>query len=64
MAATWFAFLLAASLVSAWPLSKKWIEKDVCIIGGGASGTYAAVRLQQQGMKVALIEKETKLGGK
>jgi hypothetical protein len=39
------------------------IERDVCIIGGGASGTYAAVRLRQIGKSVALIEKEDRLGG-
>lgn len=39
------------------------IERDVCIIGGGASGTYAAVRLLQNGKSVALIEKEDRLGG-
>jgi len=39
------------------------IERDVCVIGGGASGTYAAVRLRQNGKSVALIEKEDRLGG-
>jgi len=39
------------------------IERDVCIIGGGASGTYAAVRLLQSGKSVALIEKKDRLGG-
>ena len=39
------------------------LERDVCIIGGGASGTYAAVRLQQMGMSVALIEQKPRLGG-
>ena len=40
------------------------LERDVCIIGGGSSGTYAAIRLQQMGVTVALIEKEDRLGGK
>ncbi|KAK5167419.1 uncharacterized protein LTR77_007118 [Saxophila tyrrhenica] len=57
------AFLIAFSSALALPTSEKWIEKDVCIIGGGASGTYAAVRLKQQHVDVALIEKEGKLGG-
>lgn len=39
------------------------LQRDVCIIGGGASGTYAAVRLQQMGKSVALIEKQSRLGG-
>ena len=39
------------------------IDRDVCIIGGGSSGTYTAIRLQQMGLKVALIEKNDLLGG-
>lgn len=39
------------------------ITRDVCIIGGGGSGTYAAVRLQKEGHSVALIEKKGRLGG-
>ena len=39
------------------------IQRDVCIIGGGSAGTYTAVRLQQMGLSVALIEKENRLGG-
>ncbi|KAI3393142.1 hypothetical protein diail_4666 [Diaporthe ilicicola] len=37
--------------------------RDIAIIGGGASGTYAAIRLQQMGYTVALIEKQPRLGG-
>ncbi|OJJ06292.1 hypothetical protein ASPVEDRAFT_140072 [Aspergillus versicolor CBS 583.65] len=39
------------------------ITRDVCVIGGGASGTYAAIRLRELGQSVALIEKEDHLGG-
>lgn len=39
------------------------ITRDVCIIGGGASGTYAAIRLQQLGYSVAVVEKQPRLGG-
>ena len=39
------------------------IERDVCIIGGGSSGTYAAVRLLQNEKSVVLIEKQDRLGG-
>lgn len=39
------------------------IARDVCIIGGGASGTYAAIRLQQLGHSVAVVEKQSRLGG-
>lgn len=36
---------------------------DVAVIGGGASGAYAAARLQQEGIKVVVIEREDRLGG-
>lgn len=39
------------------------IERDVAIIGGGSSGTYAAIRLMDSGKSVVLIEKEGLLGG-
>ncbi len=36
---------------------------DVAILGGGPAGYTAAIRAGQYGLKVALIEKEDKLGG-
>ncbi|MFC0532793.1 NAD(P)-binding protein [Phytohabitans kaempferiae] len=39
------------------------IRRDVCVIGGGASGTYAAVRLRDLGHSVALVERAGRLGG-
>ncbi|KAE8340788.1 hypothetical protein BDV24DRAFT_151679 [Aspergillus arachidicola] len=36
---------------------------DVAVLGGGASGTYAAVQLHRQNRTIALIEREEKLGG-
>jgi dihydrolipoamide dehydrogenase len=36
---------------------------DVAIIGGGPAGYTAAIRAGQHGLKVALIEKDEKLGG-
>jgi dihydrolipoamide dehydrogenase len=36
---------------------------DVAIIGGGPAGYTAAIRAAQYGLKVALIEKDEKLGG-
>ncbi|KAL9059112.1 MAG: hypothetical protein Q9162_001330 [Coniocarpon cinnabarinum] len=40
------------------------IEKDVAIIGGGASGTYAAVRLREDLNKsIVVIERDDHLGG-
>ncbi|KAL4929701.1 amine oxidase, flavin-containing superfamily [Aspergillus undulatus] len=39
------------------------IIRDVAIIGGGATGTYAAIRLREMGKSVILVERENKLGG-
>jgi ribulose 1,5-bisphosphate synthetase/thiazole synthase len=40
------------------------VNTDVAILGGGASGTYAAVRLREDyGKKVLLIEMEAVLVG-
>lgn len=39
------------------------IVRDVAIIGGGASGTFAAVKLRDAGKSIVLIEKEAILGG-
>ena len=39
------------------------LERDVAIIGGGAAGTYAALRLRDLGKSVAIIERSGRLGG-
>lgn len=39
------------------------VECDVCIIGGGSAGTYAAVRLGDLGKSVMLVESTARLGG-
>ncbi|KAM6505477.1 hypothetical protein FSOLCH5_014691 [Fusarium solani] len=39
------------------------VTKDVAVVGGGASGTYAAIRLKDKGKTVALIEQQDHLGG-
>ncbi|KAE8369710.1 hypothetical protein BDV27DRAFT_172376 [Aspergillus caelatus] len=39
------------------------IHRDVTIIGGGASGTYAAIQLHDLGKSVALIDRKPILGG-
>lgn len=52
------------SLIAAAPLAiaaepPEFLFKDVVIVGGGASGSYAAVRLRDDfGKSIALIEKE------
>ncbi|KAJ5371521.1 uncharacterized protein N7496_007613 [Penicillium cataractarum] len=40
------------------------IVRDIAVVGGGASGTYAAIRLQQDFNKsVVVVEREKTLGG-
>ena len=49
-------------------LSGRWDEKyiiarDICVIGGGSSGTYAAVRLRDMNQSIVIVEREDRLGG-
>ena len=39
------------------------IERDVCVIGGGASGTYTAVGVKDAGKSVVVVERKQRLGG-
>jgi NAD(P)-binding Rossmann-like domain len=39
------------------------VTKDFLVLGGGASGTYAAVRLKDHDKSVVLIERNNRLGG-
>ncbi|KAI1085459.1 FAD/NAD(P)-binding domain-containing protein [Whalleya microplaca] len=39
------------------------IKRDVAIIGGGATGTYAAINLRDAGKSVVMIERKGELGG-
>ncbi|KAL4998502.1 hypothetical protein BDV10DRAFT_201203 [Aspergillus recurvatus] len=39
------------------------ITRDVCILGGGATGSYAAVQLIERGHSVAVVEQKDRLGG-
>ncbi len=39
------------------------LERDVCVIGGGASGTYSAVRLRDAGRSVVVVDRKPYLGG-
>ncbi|OXV09677.1 hypothetical protein Egran_02559 [Elaphomyces granulatus] len=50
-------FVIAAAL------SPEEVEADVVIIGGGSSGTYAAVRLHDLGKSVIVVEQDDVLGG-
>jgi hypothetical protein len=39
------------------------IRRDMCVIGGGSAGTYAAVRLGDFGRSVVVVEARDRLGG-
>lgn len=39
------------------------ITRDICIIGGGSTGTYSAVRLSDSGKSVVVVEAKDRLGG-
>lgn len=39
------------------------IERDVCIIGGGSAGTFAALGLRDRGRSVVVVERSERLGG-
>lgn len=61
--------LLSASVASPSLLERNFkpedtITRDVVILGGGATGTFAAVRLREDfGKSVVVIEKSDRLGG-
>ena len=65
----WLCFLGIAAFVSASIAvdvssfaSKDVITRDVAIIGGGASGTYAAVRLREDlNTSIVVIEENDRL---
>ena len=43
--------------------SKDRLEVDVCVIGGGAAGTYAAIKAKDLSKSVAVVEQHDRLGG-
>ncbi|KAK4448889.1 flavin-containing superfamily amine oxidase [Podospora aff. communis PSN243] len=53
----------AAAIDQSAYASNAILHRDVVVIGGGSSGTYAAVNLKRAGHSVVLVEKESKLGG-
>lgn len=58
-----FSLSLALGLSVAAENAVEVIQSDIVVIGGGGAGTHAAIKLQQAGKKVSLIEKEGRLGG-
>ncbi|KAG5988106.1 hypothetical protein E4U52_006898 [Claviceps spartinae] len=54
---------LLATFTSAATTLNQTIVRDVVVLGGGATGMYAAVQLTKKGHSVALVEKKDILGG-
>lgn len=44
-------------------LASSTLRRDVCILGGGAAGIYAALRLRDSGLSVAVVERSSRIGG-
>jgi hypothetical protein len=63
-----FIVLFASTIAAVPELSKRWKPTDittcnVCVIGGGASGTYAAIRLREMNQSVLVVDNKDRLGG-
>ncbi|PYH66573.1 flavin-dependent quinone reductase [Aspergillus vadensis CBS 113365] len=58
-------FILICSLVGLLPAAAplETITCDICILGGGSSGTYSAIQLKDAGKHVVVIEPNNRLGG-
>lgn len=55
---------LISALIDTSPYSaSSIIRRDVVVIGGGSSGTYAAIGLRDKGKSVAVVEAQSVLGG-
>ena len=44
-------------------LNREYLDTDICIIGGGLSGSFAALAAANQGAKVVLVQDRPMLGG-
>ncbi|KAJ7289683.1 hypothetical protein C8J57DRAFT_1046095 [Mycena rebaudengoi] len=58
-----FLFAHAAAVAASLLPDYTTISRDVVVIGGGSSGTYAAVNFLARGRSVAVIEQQGRLGG-
>jgi len=63
----YFAFVswisAAINATNTGVLPQDILEVDVCVIGGGAAGTYAAIKVRDMGKSVVVVEKQYRLGG-
>ena len=44
-------------------LNRQYLECDLCVIGGGLSGSFAALAAARRGAKVVLMQDRPMLGG-
>ena len=60
-----FASTASAALIDrdAAISAQNTLTVNVCVIGGGAAGTYAAIKSKDLGHSVAVIEQQNRLGG-
>ena len=66
LALTWVATAAALPAQSINPgdfIKSNIIQRDVVVVGGGSSGTYAAVRLRDSKQSVVIVEQKGRLGG-
>jgi hypothetical protein len=57
------AAALATSGLRAFAHGSPVIERDVCILGGGSTGTFSALHLRDAGKTVVVLERKQRLGG-
>ncbi|KAI8949444.1 FAD/NAD(P)-binding domain-containing protein [Xylaria longipes] len=60
---SWVSRGLSVSLDTSSFSAADTIQRDIAIVGGGSSGTHAAIRLKDAGKTVVVIEKQAQLGG-
>ncbi|CAM6128149.1 unnamed protein product [Calypogeia fissa] len=60
---SWLSLTSAHSFDSSSYPPEDVITRDICIIGGGSSGTFAAVQLHDTGKSVVVVERNDRLGG-
>ncbi|KAI1760824.1 FAD/NAD(P)-binding domain-containing protein [Hypoxylon sp. FL1150] len=58
-----FVLSALASKCNAQCQNAEVIIRDVAIVGGGATGTYAAINLKDAGKSIVVVEKKGELGG-
>ena len=62
--AYWMAVTVAANVFDPENYAKAdVIVSDVVVVGGGPSGTYAAINLSKMGQSVVVVERKKRLGG-